>query len=175
MTKELQKNLMWALIVGIISGLEAGVYAALPLESPLIWAAFIPIPVVFLFGGQWKDIPFHWFNVLLGVALGGFLAFFLTGIMSSATGTPLALGIATAVAVTIVQGLTFGFFTKGGPIPWLGRCPMAFIGMTATFAANGTNYVVLIVSLLLGIVGATLMARSGDWASKLVGYEEPAA
>ena len=48
MTKELQKNLMWALIVGIISGLEAGVYAALPLESPLIWAAFIPIPVVFL-------------------------------------------------------------------------------------------------------------------------------
>lgn len=174
MSKELQKNLLWALFVGIISGIEAGIYAALPISSPLIWACFIPIPVVFLFGGQWKDVPFHWLNVLIGVFLGGWLAYFLTGVLAPVMGTPLALGIATVVGVTVVQGLTFGFFTKGGPLPWLGRCPMAFIGMIATFGAGGTNYLVLVVSLLIGIVGATLMARSGDLAGKLVGADTTA-
>ncbi len=175
MNKELQKNLLWALLVGIVSGIEAGIYAALPLESPLIWACFIPIPVVFLFGGKWEDIPFHWLNVLIGVGLGGWLAYFLTGVLAPSMGTPAALGLATVVGVTVVQGLTFGVFTKGGPVPWLGRCPMAFIGMIATFAAGGTNYVVLVVSLLVGIVGATVMAQSGAWAAKMVGYEETAA
>ena len=160
MSKELKKNLLHALFVGIICGIVIAVYASLPVEAPLYWACFIMIPVVFMFGGQWKDVPVHWINVLIGLFLGGALTFVITQALVPSVGLALAFGIATCVCTFLVQGLTNGVLSPGGIKPFIGRCPMAFVGMITCFAAGGENYVVAVASLLW----AWLPARS--WRSR---------
>ena len=149
MSKQLKANLLHALFVGIICGVLIGVYAALPIETPLYWAAFIMIPTVFMFGGEWKDVPYHWVNAAIGL--------------------PLAFAVATCICTFLVQGLTNGVFSPGGFKLFFGRCPMAFVGMITCFAAGGQNYVVALVSLMVGIVFATLSAQSGKLAARIVG------
>lgn len=168
MNKQAQANLVHALLVGIICGVVIAVYAALPIETPLYWACFIMIPVVFLFGGEWKDVPYHWANVLIGLFLGGALTFVITAQLLPAVGLAVAFGIATCVCTFLVQGLTT-LFSPGAIRPFWGRCPMAFVGMITCFAAGGDNYLVAVVSLLVGVVTSTLMAQSGKLAAKIVG------
>ncbi len=54
---------------------------------------------------------------------------------------------------------------------------MAFVGMITCFAASGENYVVALVSLVVGIVFATLSAQSDKLAARIVsfGQDEPEA
>lgn len=174
MSKELKKNLLHALFVGIICGIVIAVYASLPVEAPLYWACFIMIPVVFMFGGQWKDVPVHWINVLIGLFLGGALTFVITQALVPSVGLALAFGIATCVCTFLVQGLTNGVLSPGGIKPFIGRCPMAFVGMITCFAAGGENYVVAVASLLVGVVTSTLMAQSGKLAERIVFGKQPA-
>lgn len=82
---------------------------------------------------------------------------------------PLAFAVATCICTFLVQGLTNGVFSPGGFKPYFGRCPMAFVGMITCFAAGGQNYVVALVSLIVGIVFATLSAQSGKLAARIVG------
>ena len=177
MSKQLKANLLHALFVGIICGVLIGVYAALPIEVPLYWAAFIMIPTVFMFGGEWKDVPYHWANAAIGLFLGGALTFVITQQLVPGIGLPLAFAVATCICTFLVQGLTNGVFSPGGFKPFFGRCPMAFVGMITCFAAGGQNYVVALVSLLVGIVFATLSAQSGKLAARIVGLgqDEPEA
>lgn len=166
MSATVKTNILHALFVGIICGIVIGIYAALPIENPLYWAAFITIPVVFMYGGEWRDVPFHWVNLLIGLFLGGALTFVLTQLMAPSTGMPIAFAVATCVCTFIVQALAT-VFTPGVLKPFLGRCPMAFIGMITCFAAGGQNYEVAVVSLLVGVVTSTLMAQSGKLAAKI--------
>ena len=170
MNKKAQCNLVHALLVGIICGVVIAVYAALPVETPLYWACFIMIPVVFMFGGEWRDIPFHWVNVLIGLFLGGALTFVITQALVPGIGLALAFGVATCVCTFLVQGLTT-LFSPGALKPFWGRCPMAFVGMITCFAAGGDNYPVAVVSLLVGVVTSTLMAQSGKLAARIVGFK----
>ena len=99
MSKQLKANHLHALFVGIICGVLIGVYAALPIETPLYWAAFIMIPTVFMFGGEWKDVPFHWVNAAIGLFLGGALTFVITQQLvpwSDGTGRSLCAEIMTS-------------------------------------------------------------------------------
>ena len=171
MSATVKTNVLHALFVGIICGIVIAIYAALPIENPLYWAVFISIPVTFMFGGEWKDVPFHWINLLLGLFVGGALCFVFTGMFAPNTGMPLAFGIATCVCTFIVQALAT-VFTPGVLKPFLGRCPMAFIGMITCFAAGGQNYEVAVVSLLVGVVTSTLMAQSGKLAAKICHKDE---
>lgn len=175
MSKQLKANLLHALFVGVICGVLIGVYAALPIEAPLYWAAFIMIPTVFMFGGEWKDVPFHWLNAAIGLFLGGALTFVITQQLAPGIGLPLAFAAATCICTFLVQGLTNGVFSPGGFKPFFGRCPMAFVGMITCFAAGGQNYGVALASLLVGIVFATLSAQSGKLAARIAGLgeEEP--
>ena len=127
------------------------------------------IPTVFMFGGEWKDIPYHWVNAAIGLFLGGALTFFITQNLVGGIGLPLAFAVATCICTFLVQGLTNGVFSPCGIRPFIGRCPMAFVGMITCFAANGENYVVALVSLCVGIVFATLSAQSGKLAARIVG------
>lgn len=172
MSKQLKANLLHALFVGIICGVLIGIYAALQIEAPLYWAAFIMIPTVFMFGGEWKDIPVHWVNAAIGLLLGGALTFVITQQLVPGIGLPLAFAVATCICTFLVQGLTNGIFAPGGFKPYFGRCPMAFVGMITCFAAGGENYIVALVSLLVGIVFATLSAQSGKLAARIVGLNQ---
>ena len=175
MNKEVATRLVHALLVGIEAAVVIGVYAQLNVmgivENPLFWACFIMIPVIFMFGGEWKDIPFHWVNLLIGLFLGGALTFVITQALVGATGLAIAFAIATCVGTFLVQGLT-NIFMPGALSPFWGRTPMAFIGMITCFAAGGENYVVAVVSLLVGVVTSTIMAQSGKLAAKIVGADK---
>ncbi len=182
MNKLIAQNLVHALLVGIICGVEIAIYAALAtsgiVQHPLYWACFIVIPVIFMAGGEWKMIPVHWLNLLLGMFVGGWLCFFLVGKTVMAIGLPIAFGIWTCVTTFLVQG-TATSFIPGGLKPALGFCPMAFIGMitvfaSATDAVNMEPYMVGLVSLFVGVVFATCMAQSGKLAAKIVGNDKPA-
>lgn len=172
MNKEVAQRIVHALLVGLECAVVIGIYAQLNVmgivENPLYWACFIMIPVVFMFGGEWKDIPFHWINLMIGLFLGGLLTFVITGALVSSLGLALAFAIATCVGTFLVQGLT-SVFMPGGLSPFWGRTPMAFIGMITCFAAGGQNYEVAVVSLLIGVVTSTIMAQSGKLAAKIVG------
>ena len=54
---------------------------------------------------------------------------------------------------------------------------MVLVGMIACFASGGENYVMALVSLMVGIVFATLSAQSGKLAARIVsfGQDEPEA
>ena len=172
MNKEVAQRIVHALLVGLEAAVVIGVYAQLNVmgivENPLYWACFIMIPVVFMFGGEWKDVPFHWVNLLIGLFLGGLLTFVITGALVGALGLALAFAVATCVGTFLVQGLT-NVFMPGGLSPFWGRTPMAFIGMITCFAAGGEHYPVAVASLLVGVVTSTLMAQSGKLAARIVG------
>ena len=106
--------------------------------------------------------------MLIGLFLGGALTFVITQALVPGIGLALAFGIATCVCTFLVQGLTT-LFSPGALKPFWGRCPMAFIGMITCFAAGGENYLVAMVSLLVGVVTSTLMAQSGKLAARIVG------
>jgi hypothetical protein len=174
MDKEIAARILHALLVGIECAVVIAVYVALNLagvvQTPLYWACFIMIPCVFMFGGEWKDVPYHWVNILIGLFLGGALTFVITQAMVGSTGLVVAFSVATCVGTFLVQGLT-NVFMPGGKKPFWGRTPMAFIGMIACFAAGGQNYAVLVVSLLVGVVTSTVMAQSYKLAAKIVGAD----
>lgn len=178
-TKMIKQNLLHALFVGILAGIEIAIYAALGpagagvIMNPLYWACFIVIPVIFMQGGDWKMIPIHWVNLLLGMFVGGWLCFFFVGNTVMAIGLPLAFGIFTCLTTFLVQGVATTFVPKGFK-PALGFCPMAFVGMITVFAScsdsvNMEPYGIALVSLFIGVVFATLMAQSGKLAAKLAG------
>ena len=180
MSKLVLNNLVHALLVGIIAGVVIGVYAFIGpaglglVQVPFYWACFIIIPVVFMAGGEWKMIPVHWANLLLGMVAGGWLCFFLVGNTVMSLGLPLAFGIMTCITTFIVQGVATAF-VPGGLKPAIGFCPMAFVGMIAVFASatdavDMTPYITVGVSLLIGVVTATLMAQSGKLAAKITGF-----
>ncbi len=166
MSIELKKNLWHALFVGILSGVVIGVYAGLGLETPLYWAAFIVLPVVFMSGGRWPDVLPHIGNAWFGVFI-GWACFQLVSMTTPVVGLPLAFGLATAVCTVVLQGMTGGFLASS-----LGRCPMAFVGMITCFAAGGTNLLTAVISLACGIVAATAMVQSGKIAARLSGFRE---
>ena len=178
MSNQVKTALLHALFVGIIAGVEIAIYAALGpagmavVANPLYWACFIVIPVVFMQGGDWKMVPIHWINLLLGMFVGGWLCFFFVGNTAMQLGLPLAFGIFTCLTTFLVQGIATSF-VPGGLKPALGFCPMAFVGMITVFASctdavNMEPYGVSLVSLFIGVVFATLMAQSGKLAAKLV-------
>lgn len=115
--------------------------------------------------------------VTLGSAIGpymGTLAYVNDSIFYNLiVGIVLAFGIATCICTFLVQGLTT-LFSPGAIRPFWGRCPIAFIGMITCFAAGGENYLVAVVSLLVGIVTSTLMAQSGKLVAKIVGLDKEA-
>ena len=56
------------------------------------------IPTVFMFGGEWKDIPVHWVNVAIGLFLGGGLTFVITQQLGPCIGLPPALWVSTKIS-----------------------------------------------------------------------------
>ena len=181
MTQQAKINALHALFVGIIAGVVIAIYAALgpagigSVQTPFYWGCFIIIPTVFMAGGEWKMVPTHWLNLLVGIVLGGWLCFFLVGNTVASLGLPLAFGIFTCLTTFLVQGLTT-VFTQGVMKPAFGFCPMAFVGMIAVFASCNdaftmSTYLTITVSLLVGVVTATLMAQSGKLASKIITKE----
>lgn len=185
MNKLVLTNIVHAAFVGIIAGIVIGVYALLGpagmglVQSPLYWACFIIIPVVFMAGGEWKQIPIHWVNLLLGMVLGGWLCFFFVGNTAASMGLPLSFGIFTAITTFIVQAIAT-IFIPGGLKPAIGFCPMAFVGMitvfaSATDAVDMTPYITGAVSLAIGVVTATMMAQSGKIAAKITGLDKEQA
>ena len=56
------------------------------------------IPTVFMFGGEWKDIPVHWVNVAIGLFLGGGLTFVITQQLVPCIGLPPALWVSTKIS-----------------------------------------------------------------------------
>lgn len=172
-------NVLHALFVGILAGIEIAIYAAIGpagialVENPLYWACFIVIPVVFMQGGDWKMVPVHWVNLLLGVIVGGWLCFFFVGNTVMSLGLPLAFGIFTCLTTFLVQAIAT-CFVPGGLKPAIGFCPMAFVGMITVFASctdavNLEPSAIAVVSLFIGVVFATLMAQSGKLAARIVG------
>lgn len=181
MNKLVKTNLLHALFVGIICGIVIGVYAFIGpaglglVQVPYYWACFIVIPVIFMAGGEWKQVPVHWVNLLLGIVLGGWLCFFLVGNTVMALGLPIAFAIMTCITTFIVQGLATSF-VPGGLKPAIGFCPMAFVGMISVFASASdafdlTPYITVAISLFIGVVAATLMAQSGKLAAKITGMD----
>lgn len=184
MNTQVKTALLHALFVGVIAGVEIAVYAAMGpagaaiVANPLYWACFIVIPVVFMQGGDWKMVPIHWINLLLGMFVGGWLCFFFVGNTAASLGLPVAFGIFTCITTFLVQGVATSF-VPGGLKPALGFCPMAFVGMITVFASctdavNMEPYGVALVSLFVGVVFATLMAQSGKLAAKLAGGAQDA-
>ena len=178
-TKMIKQNLLHALFVGVIAGIEIGIYAAIgpagaaSVANPLYWACFIVIPVIFMQGGDWKMVPVHWVNLLLGMFVGGWLCFFFVGNTVLALGLPLAFALFTCMTTFLVQGAATTF-VPGGFKPAFGFCPMAFVGMITVFASctdavNMLSYGTALVSLFAGVVFATLMAQSGKLAARIVG------
>lgn len=181
----LKTNILHALFVGVIAGIEIALYAAIGpvgagiVQNPLYWACFIVIPVIFMQGGDWNMVPKHWLNLLLGMFVGGWLCFFFVGNTVMAIGLPIAFGIFTCITTFLVQGIATSFI-PGGLKPALGFCPMAFVGMITVFAScndavNMEPYCTALVSLFIGVVFATLMAQSGKLAAKFVGGGKNAA
>lgn len=168
MSLEMKKNLWHALFVGLLSGIVIGIYAALPIEAPLYWAAFITLPTVFMFGGETKQIMPLSLNALFGLFI-GWLCFQMVGGLVSFVEMPLAFAVATALCTVLLQGTTGGLLSSS-----FGRCPMAFVGMITCFAAGGSNLLVAAISLLVGVCAATLMAQTGKLAAKLAGTETEA-
>lgn len=180
MNKLVLTNIIHALLVGIIAGVVIGAYALIGpaglglVQVPYYWACFIIIPVIFMAGGQWKQVPIHWLNLLLGMVAGGWLCFFLVGNTVAGLGLPLAFGVMTAITTFLVQGIAT-IFVPGGFKPAWGFCPMAFVGMISVFASatdavDMTPYITVGASLFVGVVTATLMAQSGKLAAKITGY-----
>ena len=172
MSKELKRDLILAVFVGIGCGIQMGIYQALNVsglvENPLYWASYLPIPAMFLFGANFKDIPFHWGNALFGV-----LCAFLCNALATATaggiGFPVSMSIQMAIWNFVIMAVAGGIFAKN-----IGRCPMAVLGFIGFFAAGGTNLLVLCVSLICGIVSGVIMVQSGKIAAKMAGIEEGA-
>lgn len=182
MNKLVATNVIHAALVGIIAGIVIGIYALIGpaglgiVQVPYYWACFIIIPVIFMAGGEWKQVPIHWLNLLLGMVAGGWLCFFFVGNTVAGLGLPLSFGIFTAITTFIVQAVAT-VFVKGGLKPALGFCPMAFVGMIAVFASatdavDMTPYITVGASLFVGVVTATLMAQSGKLAAKITGMDK---
>ena len=182
MNKLVLTNIIHAALVGIIAGVVIGVYAFIGpaglglVQTPFYWACFIIIPVVFMAGGEWRQVPIHWVNLLLGMVAGGWLCFFFVGNTAASMGLPLSFGIFTALTTFLVQGIATAF-VSGGLKPAIGFCPMAFVGMIAVFASatdavDMTPYITVGVSLFIGVVTATLMAQSGKIAAKITGMDK---
>lgn len=178
-SKLVAQNVVHALLVGILAGIEIAVYAALGpagtglVANPLYWACFIVIPVIFMQGGEWKAVPINWLNLLLGMVVGGWLCFFFVGNTVMSLGLPLAFGIFTLITTFLVQAIAT-IFVPGGLKPYWGFCPMAFVGMITVFAScsdavNMDPYITGFISLMVGVVFATLMAQSGKLAARIVG------
>lgn len=185
MNKLVLTNIVHAALVGIIAGVVIGVYALIGpagmglVQTPFYWACFIIIPVIFMAGGEWKQMPIHWVNLLWGMVAGGWLCFFFVGNTVMGLGLPLAFGIFTALTTFIVQAVAT-VFVPGGLKPAIGFCPMAFIGMIAVFASatdavDMTPYITVGASLFVGVVTATLMAQSGKLAAKICGTDKEQA
>lgn len=181
MNKQVLTAVVHAAFVGIIAGVVIGVYALIGpaglglVQVPFYWACFIIIPTVFMAGGEWKQVPIHWVNLLLGMVAGGWLCFFFVGNTAAGMGLPLSFGIFTAITTFIVQAVATSF-VPGGLKPAIGFCPMAFVGMIAVFASatdavDMTPYITVGASVFVGVVTATLMAQSGKLAAKIVGAE----
>lgn len=183
---ERKKNWIHAALVGILSGILIGVYAALiPPDgstgiTPLFWASFITLPTVFMFGGRWKDVVPLVLNAWFGYAC-GLVVFYFCGIAAASITLAGAFGLFTCVLTVILQGLTSAALPA-----WLGKTPMAFVGMVCCFASPAAasigqvglvsatspslqTMLVAFVSLTVGIIGATVMAQSGALAAKLAG------
>ncbi len=170
MSKELKKNVWHAVFVGIGSGAVIGAYALLPLENPLFWAVFITLPTVFMFGGAWSDVVPLSANALFGLAMGWSCFQLLFAMTAAGMGYVAALVISVVAVTVVLQTVTAGFLGAS-----FGRCPMAFVGLIACFAAGGENLAVAAVSLVVGVLAATCFARSGVWAAKLAGTDSSEA
>ena len=174
------------MFVGILSGILIGVYAALiPPDgstgiTPLFWASFITLPTVFMFGGQWKDIVPLIANAIFGYVC-GLIVFYFCGITAATITLAGAFGVFTCILTVFLQGLTSAALPA-----WLGKTPMAFVGMVCCFASPAAasigqvglvsatspslqTMIVAFVSLAVGVIGATVMAQSGALAAKLAG------
>jgi hypothetical protein len=184
-------NWWHAVFVGILSGVLIGVYAFVisPMPdqglvhgiTPLFWASFITLPTTFMFGGQWKDVVPLILNAWFGYVV-GLIVFACCGATMDAITLAGAFALFTCILTIVLQGLTSGSLPT-----WLGKTPMAFAGMVCCFASpsavslgqatflgnpSAPSLVVAItalISLLVGVIGATCMAQTRSWAVKICG------